>query len=196
MMEKKLPKGLDLVAAQKIIAAQIRPTEGESVTLEDALLRLPVKSMRAVKPQPGYDQSTRDGFVISGDGSIHTGGSCNFRIEGEIRAGTTDKRPLSPGTACRIMTGGLIPARGLRVTEYCRSRTQCCIEERPLSAKEAVNWLKARWWSQPGRRFCRTTWSCWRQPGIPGSWSTGGPGLPFSAPAANWLPLLWRRRTD
>ncbi len=123
-MGKKLPKGLDLAAAQKIIAAQIRPTEGESVALEDALLRLPVKSLRAVKPQPGYDQSTRDGFVISGDGSIHTGGSCNYRIEGEIRAGTTDKRPLSPGTAYRIMTGGLIPACGLRVIpqEDCHER--------------------------------------------------------------------------
>jgi molybdopterin molybdotransferase len=124
MMEKKLPEGLDLVAAQKIIAAQIRPTEGESVALEDALLRLPVKSLRAVKPQPGYDQSTRDGFVISGENDVSEGGGCSFRIEGEIRAGTTDKRSLRPGAACRIMTGGLIPARGLRVIpqEDCRER--------------------------------------------------------------------------
>ena len=134
MMEKKLPKGLDLAAAQKIIAAQIRPTEGESVAPEDALLRLPVKSLRALKPQPGYDQSTRDGFVISGDGSIHTEGSCNFRIEGEIRAGTTDKRPLSLGTACRIMTGGLIPARGLRVIP----QEDCHERDGILSAPDAV----------------------------------------------------------
>jgi molybdopterin molybdotransferase len=120
----KLPKSPDLVAAKKIIAAQIRQTEGESVALEDALFRLPIESLRAGKPQPGYDQSTRDGFVISGDGDTHTGEGHSFKIEGEIRAGTTDKRPLRPGVACRIMTGGLIPPRGLRVIpqEDCRER--------------------------------------------------------------------------
>jgi molybdopterin molybdotransferase len=124
MMENELPKSLDLVAAKKIIAAHSRRTEGEGIALEEALFRVPVVSLRAEKPQPGYDQSTRDGFVISGGGDLHQGGGYTFHIEGEIRAGNTDIHTLKHGVACRIMTGGLIPARGVRVIpqEDCRER--------------------------------------------------------------------------
>jgi molybdopterin molybdotransferase len=131
---KKSPKSPDLTAAKKIIAAQIRQTEGERVALEEALFRLPVESLRAAKPQPGYDQSTRDGFVISGDGDTRTGEGYSFKIEGEIRAGTTDKRPLRPGVACRIMTGGLIPPHGLRVVP----QEDCNEREGVLSVPETV----------------------------------------------------------
>jgi molybdopterin molybdotransferase len=122
-MEKNAQKGPDLISAQKIIAAHIRRTQGEDVPLEEALLRLPVESLRAGRPLPGYDQSTRDGFVIVGAG-LPSGDESTFRIEGEIRAGTTGRHTVRPATACRIMIGGLIPARGARVLpqEDCRER--------------------------------------------------------------------------
>ena len=122
-MENNMQKGPDLISAQKIIAAHIRRTRGEDVSLEEALFRLPVEPLRAGIPLPGYDQSTRDGFVIA-DAGIRTGDGSTFRIEGEIRAGTTGRHVLRAGTACRIMTGGLIPSRGTRVLpqEDCRER--------------------------------------------------------------------------
>ena len=133
-MEKNAQERPELISAKKIIAAHIRRTKGEEVSLEEALLRLPVAPLRAGISHPGYDQSTRDGFVIAGDDGTPAGDGCSFRIEGEIRAGTTGRHALRPGTACRITTGGLIPARGMRVIpqEDCRER------DGVLSVPEAV----------------------------------------------------------
>ena len=118
------PDAPDLVSARQLILAYARRTEGESVPLEDTLFRVPVESLRAKTPQPGYDQSTRDGFVVSGEGALRVGDGYQFRIEGEIRAGSTGQRILKHGVACRIMTGGLIPVRGVRVIpqEDCNER--------------------------------------------------------------------------
>jgi molybdopterin molybdotransferase len=111
--KKETPCSLD--SARKLIIAHARRTEGESVNLDDALCRVPVESLRAKKPQPGYDQSSRDGFVVSGEGAERVGQGYRFHIEGEIRAGSTGRHALSRGAACRIMTGGLVPGGGVRV---------------------------------------------------------------------------------
>jgi len=108
-------KNLDLVSARKIITTHARQTQGEDVALQDALGRIPVGSLRARKQQPGYDQSTRDGFVVSDRMGMVTKDGCRFRIEGEVQAGNIEKRTLANGEACRITTGGLIPSRGKRV---------------------------------------------------------------------------------
>jgi molybdopterin molybdotransferase len=134
MMDKELRKIPDLISAIKIIGAHIHRTDGEIVDLKDALLRVPVESLRAKKPQPGFDQSTRDGFVVSGEGALHEGTSRNFRIEGEIRAGSTGRHPLKDGVACRIMTGGLIPSRGVRVIP----QEDCVEREAVLSVPDAA----------------------------------------------------------
>jgi molybdopterin molybdotransferase len=117
-----MKESLDLASAKKIIGSYLRRLDPETVPLEDALYRLPVASVRARKPQPGYDQSTRDGFVVSSKSHERFEGGRSFRIIGEIPAGNTVKRRLRDGAACRIMTGALIPAGGVRVIaqEDCR----------------------------------------------------------------------------
>ena len=149
-MENNVQNGPDLIAAKKIIAAHIRRTKGEEVSLEEALLRLPVEPLRAGKPLPGYDQSTRDGFVIADDG-IRTGEGSTYRIKGEIRAGTTGRHVLRAGTACRIMTGGLIPSRGIRVLpqEDCRER------DGVLSVSDAVLQRRTTFIRPKGSEICR-----------------------------------------
>jgi molybdopterin molybdotransferase len=149
-MEKNAQKGPDLISAKKIIASHIRRTKGEEVSLEEALMRLPAEPLRAGIPLPGYDQSTRDGFVIA-DAGIRDGDGCSFRIEGEIRAGTTGRHTLRPGTACQIMTGGLIPARGVRVLpqEDCRER------DGVLLVSDAVLQQRATFIRRKGSEICK-----------------------------------------
>jgi len=133
MMNNCAEKGLTLFAAQKIIAAYARKTEGETVALEDALFRVPVHAIPAMKALPGYDQSGRDGFVVSEEGAACLGEGGSLRIAGEIRAGTTDPLPLQADLACRIMTGGLIPACGSRVIP----QEVCLVRDGMLSATAA-----------------------------------------------------------
>lgn len=117
-----MQESLGLASAKKIIRSHLQRTKEEVVSLDEALFRVPVNSLRAQKPQPGYDQSTRDGYVLSAKSdSLYADGQC-FTIEGEIPAGSIGKRKLHNGTACRIMTGALVPAGGIRVIpqEDCR----------------------------------------------------------------------------
>ncbi len=125
-MMKRTDKSMDLASARRLIGLHLRRTEGEIVPLEEALFRLPVVSVRAEKPQPGYDQSTRDGFVVSAGGACRLPEGWRFRIIGEIPAGSIGRRRLPQGAACRIMTGALIPAGGVRVIpqEDCREQDE------------------------------------------------------------------------
>lgn len=105
---------LNLVEARKLIETHLRRLEGENVDLDDVLFRFPVTSIKAQKPHPGYDQSSRDGFVVS-NGGVSTDKGWRFKIVGEIPAGSTGKLRLKNGTACRIMTGALVPSGGMRI---------------------------------------------------------------------------------
>lgn len=133
-MGKKEQGGFTLAAAEKMIASYVRRTEGEDVPLEASLFRAPVQSIRAVKAQPGYDQASRDGFVVSKEGAGQLQAGCSLGVEGEIQAGTTDPPHLRAGTACRIMTGALIPAGGIRVIP----QEDCEVREGRLSVSGAV----------------------------------------------------------
>ncbi len=117
-----MKESLDLGEAKKKIGSYAGKSKPETVALADALFRLPSASIRARKPQPGYDQSTRDGFVIHPNCQRQFADGRSFKIAGEIAAGNTAKRKLQEGTACRIMTGALIPAGEVRVIaqEDCR----------------------------------------------------------------------------
>ncbi len=105
---------LDLSAALKIITDENPFLSGERVAVEQALHRVALPSMAAKAALPGYDQSTRDGFVVAG-GGVETEFGRLFRVVGEIPAGGKENLAMSEGTSCRIMTGGMVPTGGLRV---------------------------------------------------------------------------------
>ncbi len=106
---------LKLADARKLIAANASNTTSETVCLKHALGRIPVHALPAKTPQPGYDQSTRDGYVVSDGSREEDEEGCWYDIEGEIPAGSTETITLARGAAYRIMTGGLIPDKGVRV---------------------------------------------------------------------------------
>lgn len=104
----------DLFTAKKIIADHALSLPGERVALDEIPLRVSLYPLFAEIPQPGYDQSTRDGVVIA---DREDGGEqdMRFRLESEIPAGSTRKIVLPVGMASRIMTGGMVPQGATRV---------------------------------------------------------------------------------
>jgi molybdopterin molybdotransferase len=90
--------------AWALIAERARPLEAQAVPLEDAAGR--VLAADAVSPIdiPGFDRSAMDGYALR---AVDV--PARLRVDGEVAAGDAGDRPLEPGTARRIFTGGPIP---------------------------------------------------------------------------------------
>lgn len=114
---------LSLQQAKATIVAAVHPLPSEIVALSKAQHRISAADIAAVLSLPSFDESTRDGFVISViDGSGQT--AERYRIGHEIPAGKPSGQMLHPGTACRIMTGGLVPQGSTRVVPF-----EDCVEQ-------------------------------------------------------------------
>lgn len=112
-----------LQKAQEIIFSNVRQLPGEVVDLRDGLYRTVYSDVAAMFPQPSYDESTRDGYVIPLS-ECYDRDVRRFKIVGEIPAGKVYGDGLQAGTACRIMTGGCVPKGGGRVVPY-----EKCVEQ-------------------------------------------------------------------
>ncbi len=115
---KLQPVPLDYFEAIRLILSKVTPTSSIRIDLEKALGRVVSNPLHAKLPQPGFDQSTRDGFVIADNGVDTEEGFRQYTIGGEIHAGPANEYSLPPGVAFRIMTGGLVPINGKRVVPY------------------------------------------------------------------------------
>lgn len=89
----------------------------ETVPLAEIYQRITAEAVSAKIPEPGYNQSMRDGFVIGGADCLPADTSCSYTIMGEIPAGMCDVPVVERGEAYRIMTGGLIPEGAERVVQ-------------------------------------------------------------------------------
>ncbi len=122
-MDKDREQGVDLKTAQRLILGECAALSEETIPLGECVDRFPARSLPALAPLPGFDQSLRDGYGIGrakedGEGKPK---AC-FRVVAEVAAGDTRKFRLHPGEAVRIMTGGLVPTgcRGVVPQEYCQ----------------------------------------------------------------------------
>ena len=105
---------LELSAAVQILTGEKPLLPGERVAVDKIICRVAVQSLAAKVTLPGYNQSTRDGFVVAAGGDATESGR-SFRNIGEIPAGGKENITMPEGTSCRIMTGGMVPTGGLRV---------------------------------------------------------------------------------
>ena len=112
---------LPLVQARQRIVQSLTPLSSETVSLDRALGRLPMQSIRSTLPKPSFDQSTRDGYAVN-DSEKSAGKDGEFRLVAEVAAGTPVSVSVRPGEAVRIMTGAQIPVGCGRVVpfEICR----------------------------------------------------------------------------
>jgi len=116
-------KGCSLQQAQQFISESIKPLSVETVGIKNGLYRVTSSPVTALLPRPSFDESMRDGYVVSLSAGSGTGEN-HFKIVDEIPAGKPSGVVLQPGAACKIMTGGCVPEGGGRVIPY-----ENCVEK-------------------------------------------------------------------
>ena len=114
--------GMQLEEALHLILGHAPDLGRQMVPLKDCFGRVCSENNRSRQPLPGYDQSTRDGYAVSGAGKAAGEDQRVFAIRGEIRAGDCRDVEIGDSEAYRIMTGGLLPIGAERVIaqEDCR----------------------------------------------------------------------------
>ncbi len=143
---EKPASSVTFAQALDLILAHAAPVGTETVALADSLWRIAASELRAELPDPGYDQSLRDGFVI-GEGERSTSrGSRSYQIIGEIPAGCCHRFALGPGEAYRIMTGGMVPVGADRVVQ----QEDCSCSGETLEVPEKVLHLQSRFIQRRG----------------------------------------------
>src|SRR5262249_3145096 len=78
----------------------------EQVLLEQARGRVLARDMTALRTQPPDPMSAMDGYAVrAADASL----GAKLKVIGEVAAGRPIDRPVGPGEAVRIFTGGVVP---------------------------------------------------------------------------------------
>jgi molybdopterin molybdotransferase len=95
---------LSLADAQKLVLARVRPLESETLALAGAAGRVLAEPARAVVDLPPFRSSAMDGYALR---AADTPG--RLPVVFRIAAGAPAPRPLEPGEAMGIATGGLVP---------------------------------------------------------------------------------------
>lgn len=109
----------------------------EEVALELCYGRVCTGNNKTNLPIPCYDQSTRDGYAVRGEGERSGKNERVFRVCGEIQAGPCSDISIDSDEAYRIMTGGLVPDQTDRIIpqEQCRViGTRVIVDSDQLSA--------------------------------------------------------------
>ena len=91
------------------VQSRSKPTETESVGLEDALGRVLAEEILADRPYPPFNRSTRDGYALRSADLVREAGGQSLRLAGEVRAGQSFERELRSGECVAIMTGAPVP---------------------------------------------------------------------------------------
>jgi molybdopterin molybdotransferase len=95
---------LSLAEAQALVLGRVRPLEAETLPLAAAAGRFLTEPARALVDLPPFRSSAMDGYALR---SEDTPG--RLPIGFRIAAGAPSPRPLEPGEAMGIATGGLVP---------------------------------------------------------------------------------------
>ena len=93
------------------ILAAVRPLPAGELALTEAYGAVLDGNVTAQWPLPAFDNSAMDGYaVLARDVAAASAGTpVTLPVDGEIAAGDTRNRDLTPGTCIRIMTGAAMP---------------------------------------------------------------------------------------
>ncbi|MBI3873373.1 MAG: molybdopterin molybdotransferase MoeA [candidate division Zixibacteria bacterium] len=102
-----------LETLQRRVLAAVRPVGTESILIERSRGRILAETIRATAPSPAMDKSVMDGFAVRHADLTDAAANhpVSLRIDGTIPAGHSRSRPVSRGTAVRIMTGAPLPPK-------------------------------------------------------------------------------------
>jgi molybdopterin molybdotransferase len=96
---------VDADAAALLVLERTPVLRAERVPLIDCYGRVLAEDVVAPAPLPAFPSSAVDGFAVRA-----ANGGKALRVAGESAAGRPSERDLEPGTAIRILTGGVLPA--------------------------------------------------------------------------------------
>jgi molybdopterin molybdotransferase len=99
-----MPELLSLDEAQRRILERVVPLPSEDVALRDAAGRVTAADVESRVDLPPFDSSAMDGFALR---AVDTPGQ--LPVVERIAAGRPARRPLAPGEAMAIATGGAVP---------------------------------------------------------------------------------------
>lgn len=99
---------LSVEEAQERVLAEVEVLEAEEVALEEAHGRVLREDVAAPFDVPEGDNSAMDGYAVRAVDTARAPAS--LRVIDDVPAGRVSSRRVEPGTAIRIMTGGLVPA--------------------------------------------------------------------------------------
>ena len=107
-MSKQYPYFISLDEAVSICNQyQIKPST-ETISISNALSRVLATSVIAEVDDPGFDNSSMDGFAVLHADTVKL--PAKLTIVGESNAGTQEQPSIEKGEALRIMTGGPMPS--------------------------------------------------------------------------------------
>lgn len=99
-----MPPLLSIEEALVRVLARVRPLEAESVPVADAAGRILARDVVALVDLPPFASSAMDGFALR---AADTPG--RLPVVARVAAGRPADRPLEPGEAMQISTGGAVP---------------------------------------------------------------------------------------
>jgi len=120
-----------------------RRTGTETVSLRDALRRVPAGPVTAPHPLPGFARSTVDGYAVRAADTygVSEGLPGYLTVTGAVRMGAEPDTAVTPGTAVAMPTGGVIPpgADAVVMVEYTAEAMPGTIEVvRPVAPGEGI----------------------------------------------------------
>ncbi len=95
---------LTIEQAQRLVLERVTPLPAERVPLEQAAGRVLAESARAMVDLPPFPSSAMDGFALRAADT-----PAKLPVAFRIAAGRPSPRPLQPGEAMGIATGGVVP---------------------------------------------------------------------------------------
>lgn len=120
-----------------------RRTSVETVSLDDALGRVPAEPLTAPHALPGFARATVDGFAVRASDTYGASEGLPSYLEfaGESRMGVPPESEVRPGTAVAIATGAPLPpgADAVLKLEHTQAATQELLEAlRPVTPGEGM----------------------------------------------------------
>src|SRR5256885_14473279 len=89
------------------VAREKGPRAFADITVWDALGLVLAQEVKTDREYPPFDRSTRDGYALRASDAV---AGAKLHCAGEIKAGDTVSKRLTPGTCVQIMTGAAVPA--------------------------------------------------------------------------------------
>jgi molybdopterin molybdotransferase len=94
----------DADEAAALVLEHVKVLGAESVAIADSVGRVLAEDVIAPGPLPAFPSSAVDGYAIRAADAGKT-----LRVLGESAAGRPFEQAVAPGTAARILTGGVVP---------------------------------------------------------------------------------------